>query len=387
MKDVDRTNVLLIGGGVASVRCARTLRRNGFAGSILLVGVEPMLPYNRPPLSKELLRHDLPDELVLAEPETFYARRNIELRLGRTVVELDPGARTATLDDGARIAFERALLATGAEPRAVPIDGGDRALLLRTLAEARRLRATATSATEGAAVTVIGGGLIGVEVASALALLGLRPTIVEMADGLWGGVLGSSLAAWGAARLAEVGVSVRLRAAVTRLDTDSAWIGDERLAHAFVVAGIGVRPRVDLAARAGLETDDGIVTDPDQRTGHPAIWAAGDAARPGQRRVEHWHAAREAGERAALSMLDLPLPAPRAPWLFSEVGGTALDVIGDARAWDEEVWVRDGAVLAYLLAGRIVQLALIGAAFDPEIGRGLVERGSSVRELEEALLD
>ena len=382
---MDQADVLLIGGGVASARCARRLRRHGFDGSILLVGAEEQLPYNRPPLSKELLRRDLPDELVLAEPASFYARRKVEVRLGTTVETLDPEARTVTLVDGSQIEFGQCLLATGAEPRALPIVGADHALLLRTLADARRLRATTLAAGRGAPVTVIGGGFIGVEVASALAALGLRPTIVEMAAHLWGGLLGTQLAGWGAARLAEAGVAVRHGAAVTRLDADSAWLGDERLAHSFAVAGIGVRPRVELGHGAGLATDDGIRTDAAQRTSHPAIWAAGDVARAGERRVEHWHAAREAGERAALSMLELPVPPHRAPWVFSEVGGVTLDVIGDARDWDEERWLSEAAVLAYLEAGRVVQLAVIGSALDPDVARRLVEARAPVPELEAVL--
>jgi NADPH-dependent 2,4-dienoyl-CoA reductase/sulfur reductase-like enzyme len=379
-----RVDVLLVGGGVASVRCARALRRPGFTGSILIVGDEDHAPYNRPPLSKELLRDDLPDELVLAEPERWYGRRSVELHLGARVVELDAEIRMATLDDGSRIAFEQCLLATGAEPRALPIEGGAHALLLRTLDDARRLRAAAVAADTGAAVTVIGGGFIGVEVASALAALGLRPTIVEMAADLWGGLLGTRLAGWGADRLADAGVTLRRGAAVTRLDEGSAWIGDERLPHAFAVAGIGVRPRVELAERAGLQTAGGIATDADQRTSHPSIWAAGDVARVDGRRVEHWHSAREAGERAALSMLGLPVSPQRAPWVFSEVGGVTLDIIGQADTWEEERWMRDASVLAYLDGDRVVQLAIIGSALDVDIARSLAERGASVHELEDA---
>jgi 3-phenylpropionate/trans-cinnamate dioxygenase ferredoxin reductase component len=384
---MERTDVLLVGGGVASVRCARTLRRHGFSGSILLIGAEPALPYNRPPLSKELLRDDLPDELVMAEPAAWYSRRSVELRTGASVVELDPDAHVATVDDGSSIGFAQCLIATGAEPRTLPIDGGAHAILLRTLPDARRLRASAVAARIGAPVTVIGGGFIGVEVASALASLGLRPTVVEMADALWGGSIGPRLAEWGAAQLEAAGVQLRLRATVTRLEPQSAWIGDERLEHELVVAGIGVLPRVELARRAGLEVDDGIVTDLQQRTSHPAIWAAGDAARFGMRRVEHWHSARESGERAGLSMLGLPVPQPPAPWLFTEVAGIPLDVIGAAEGWDEERWVREGSVLAYLVAGRTVQLAVIDSALDPGAARRLVEANASVRELEEALAD
>jgi 3-phenylpropionate/trans-cinnamate dioxygenase ferredoxin reductase subunit len=378
-------DVLLVGGGVASARCARTLRRNGFDGSILIVGAEAIPPYNRPPLSKELLRDDLPDELVLAEPDAWYERRDVDLRLGAAIVDIDPVAPVAVLEDGTRIAFEHCLLAMGAEPRTLPIEGGEVALLLRTLSDSRALRARALEAGAGAAVTVIGGGFIGVEVASALATLGLRPTVVEMADRLWGGSLGAELGTWAVDRLRAAGIDVRLNAAVTRLDPGLAWIGDERLDHAFSIAGIGVRPRVGLAERAGLELDDGIVTDGAQRTSRPGIWAAGDVARVEGQRVEHWHAAREAGERVALSMLDLPVPPVSAPWLFSEVAGVSIDVLGSAAAWDEERWLRDVSVLAYLDGERVVQLAVIASAVDPALARALVERSATFDELREAL--
>jgi len=357
----DGTDVLLIGGGVASVRCARTLRREGFSGRILLVGDETTAPYNRPPLSKELLREDLPDDLVLAEPERWYERRGIELLRGRRVIGLDLDEKEATLEDDARIRFDRCLLATGAEPRALPVPGGDEVILLRTLEDARRLRAAAMAAGPGAPVAVIGGSFIGIEVASSLRALGLQPTIVEMADRLWSGRLGSELAAWAADSLTGAGIGVRLRAGVGCIAEGSAWLGGEQLPAAFVVAGVGVRPRDQLATAAGLHVDDGIVVDAEQRTSHPSAWAAGDVARHGPMRIEHWHAAREAGERAARSMLGLPVAPPPEPWFFSEVAGTSLDVVGMASAWDEERWMAKG-LLAYLEEGAVVQLASIGSA-------------------------
>ena len=375
------TDVLLVGGGVAAVRCARTLRREGFDGPVLLVGDEPTPPYNRPPLSKELLRDELPDELVLAEAVTWYERRGIE-RIGTTRVDtLDPEARTASLSDGRTVHFERCLLATGAEPRRLKVPGGERALLLRTLGDARRLRSAAVSAGPGAAVVVVGGGFIGVEVASSLAALGLHPTIVEIGTSLWSGSLGAELAAWATARLTDAGVTVRRDAPLTGLDSDGAWVGDERLPAAFTVAGIGVEPRTALAAAAGLEVGDGIITDGGHRTSHPAVWAAGDVARRGGMRIEHWHAAREGGERVARSMLGLPIGDDPPPWLFSEVAGATLDVIGLADEWDAERWVASG-LLAFLDAGRVVQLASIDSAMAPDRMRALLAGGADLGRLE-----
>jgi 3-phenylpropionate/trans-cinnamate dioxygenase ferredoxin reductase component len=374
----ETTDVLLIGGGVASVRCARTLRREGFAGRIVLVGNEPLLPYNRPPLSKELLRDDLPDELVLAEPGRWYERRSVELVTGRRVATLDLDARRATLDDGTAIAFERCLIATGAQPRELNVEGGELTLLLRTLGDARRLRSRAMEAGPGARATVIGGGFIGVEVASGLAALGLRPTILEVSDRLWAGTLGDELDAWARERMAGAGIDVRLGATVTRLTEGAAWVGDERHDHVFSVAGVGVVPRTDLAEAAGLTVGDGIVTDGEHRTSDQTTWAAGDVARVSGRRIEHWHAAREGGERAALSMLGHAISAPRPPWVFSEVTGELLDVVGWSPKWDETVVLGDQAshrfAVAYVADGEVRQLAVVNGAIPVEEARAFVER-------------
>ena len=362
------------------MRCARTLRRHGFDGSVLIVGDEDRAPYNRPPLSKELLRDDLPDELLAAEPASWYARRSIELLTEARVTAIDPDAGRASLADGSAIAFERCLLATGAELRRLSIPGAEQALMLRTAADARRIRAAAVAAPPGSPVVVIGGGFIGLEVASALATHGLRPTVVEMAPSLWGGTLGIDLAAWASDRLAEIGVELRLGTAVSRLADGAAWLGEERLPATFVVAGIGVLPREHLAETAGIAVADGIVVGADQRTSHHAMWAAGDVARVDGRRVEHWHAAREAGERAALSMLGMPLPPVPPPWVFSEIAGTMVDVVGAFDGWDEERWLMPGRLIGYLGSGRLVGLASIDNALAVETGRRLVADGALPEE-------
>jgi len=377
--------VLLVGGGVASVRCARTLRREGFDGRVLLAGDEAIPPYNRPPLSKELLRDDLPDELVLAEPGPWYARRGVDLLTDAAVASIDLDGRVATTADGRRIGFERCLIATGAAPRDLPVPGAEHALELRTLADARGLRRAALQAGEGAPAVVIGGGFIGVEVASSLAALGLRPTILERAGSLWSGALGSLLAEWASARLREAGITVRTNAEITALEPGGVRLGDELFAASLIVAGVGVRPRDELAAGAGLEVGDGILTDAAHRTSHPAVWAAGDVARVAGRRIEHWHAAREGGERAARAMMGLDLgPAPE-PWTFSEVAGASLDVVGAPSRWDDEAWIVPERVVALSVSGRIVQLASVDSAVDPQTMRGLIAGGAGPHEVAAAI--
>jgi NADPH-dependent 2,4-dienoyl-CoA reductase/sulfur reductase-like enzyme len=373
-------DVLLIGGGVASVRCARALRRHGFDGSILVVGDEARAPYNRPPLSKELLRDDLPDELLEAEPESWYARRGVELLAGIGVVSLDPDGRRAQLADGTAIAFGRCLVATGAELRRLTIPGGGDALMLRTAADARRLRAAAI-ASRGEPVVVVGGGFIGLEVASGLALLGLEPVVVEMTPSLWGGTFGTQLADWASRRLAEAGIQLRLGVPVSSIGDGEVRVGDERLPATFVVAGIGVTPREGLAAKAGLNVADGIVVGADQRTSHPAVWAAGDVARVDDSRVEHWHAAREAGERAALSMLGELIPDRPPDWVFSEVAGSMLDVVGDVSGWDSEEWLDPDRLLVYLRDGRPTGLASIDGRLAAESARRLLAGRASLDDV------
>lgn len=375
--DARQADVLLVGGGVASVRCARMLRRQGFTGSILLVGDEETPPYNRPPLSKELLREDLPTELTLAEPMSWYERRGVELQLATRVASIDPEARTATFVDASSVRFGQLLLATGAEPRHPSLPGAEHARLLRTLPDAKALR---EAAVVGARAVVIGGGFIGVEVASSLAARAMSVTALERSPALWAGTLGERLSAWAAERLGEAGVTVRLSTPVSSIGPDGVTVAGEILPADLVVAGVGVEPRVQLALDAGLEVDDGVVVDAGQRTSASGIFAAGDMARPRDgMRVEHWHAARESGERAALAMLDQEVPAARAPWIFSEVAGITVDVVGVAASWDDAL-VR-GGVHAYLSGGRVAQIAIIDGAVDVEAARGLLEKGGSPGQL------
>jgi NADPH-dependent 2,4-dienoyl-CoA reductase/sulfur reductase-like enzyme len=374
-------DVLLVGGGVAAARCARTLRRHGFDGTILLVSTEDLPPYNRPPLSKELLREGLSSELVLAEPLSWYQRREVDLLLGTPVAALDPEQRSVQMADGRLIRFGQLLLATGAEPRRPAIPGAEHVRLLRTLPDAESLRAAAVA---GARAVVVGGGFIGVEVASSLAARGLSVTLLERSDGLWGGTLGPALTAWAAEQLRSAGVVVRMSTGASICAPDAVWVGDEALPADLMLAGVGVTPRVELAQAAGLEVEDGVLVDDGQQTSLTGIFAAGDMARPrGGARIEHWHAAREMGERAALAMLEPPLPPRRAPWVVSEVAGTTLDVVGSAPRW-EEIVVRND-VHAYVVDGRVAQLAVVNGAVPIEQARAFVEGRATLADLDALL--
>jgi NADPH-dependent 2,4-dienoyl-CoA reductase/sulfur reductase-like enzyme len=374
-------DVLLVGGGVAAARCARTLRRRGYAGSILLVCDEPTAPYNRPPLTKELLQADLPPDLALAEPMGWYERQRVMLMLSTSVASLDANRHEVTLADGTTVAFGHCLLTTGAAARRPRIPGAEHALLLRTMEESRTIRERAV---DGSRAVVIGGGFIGIETAGSLAARGVSVTVVEVADALWGGALGEEVSAWAAGRLADAGVQIRLGVACEAVGPDSVSLVGARLPADFIVAGVGVTPRTELAAAAGLTVDDGIVVNEDGWTSAAGILAAGDVARPeGGVRVEHWHAAREAGERAALSILGEPVPVRRAPWVFSEFAGAKLDVVGLALRWDEIIAL-PGA-FAYLVGGVVAQLAVLDSSIAIERARALIERQPSVPDLKALL--
>jgi NADPH-dependent 2,4-dienoyl-CoA reductase/sulfur reductase-like enzyme len=236
---------------------------------------------------------------------------------------------------------------------------------------------------------VMGGGLIGVGVAASLAALGLSPTIVELADGLWGGTLGEEISGWGRASLKAVGVSVRLQSSATRIERGDVWVGDRPLSSSIVVAGVGVEPRADLAATAGIEVRDGIVVDGQRATSARDVFAAGDVARAplpladgAAVRVEHWHSARESGEAAAAGMLGETVPRPPAPWVYSEFADQLLDVVGWAPDFDgvrvlgdPDARGADGKArfaVAYLRGDAVTQVAIVNGAVPVEEARAIV---------------
>ncbi len=299
------------------------------------------------------------------------------------VAELDPAAHIARLSNGAVVHYGACLLAPGAEPRRPPIPGAEGALLLRTVGDAGAIRDAAVRAGPGAAAAVIGGGFIGVEVAASLAAHGLRVTLLELSPALWSGVLGIELSNWAAGLLTTLGVEVRRSAAVTGLAPGFVAIGADRMPAELVVAGVGVQPRIELAAAAGLPVRDGIAVDAERRVA-PGIFAAGDAASVPHPfadgdllRVEHWHAAREGGDSAALGILGETVPEPRAPWVYTEFAGQLIDVVGWAPHPDEERIL--GAVAANRFAvaalhnGRVAQLAIANGYLPVEAARAFVE--------------
>jgi len=363
----DQTFVI-VGASLAGAKAAETLRAEGFAGRLVLVGAEEQRPYERPPLSKEYLRGEAGLDSVYVHPEGFYAEQEIELRLGTTAERLDTSNRELTLDDGARLRYDRLLLATGAEPRRLSVPGAelDGVLYLRSLRDSDVLRERLDA---GGAVVVVGAGWIGSEVAASARQRGLDVTVVDPAAVPLERVLGLEVGAVYRDIHAGHGVRMLLGTGVEAFEGDAAVervrTGDGRVLECdFVVAGVGARPRTGLAAQAGLAVDDGVLVDEHLQTSMPGVFAAGDVALArhplyGQPvRVEHWDNALHQGPVAARSMLGLPAVYDRVPYFFSDQYDVGMEYAGFAREWDRVVFRGDPAgreFIAFWLAGdRIV---------------------------------
>src|SRR3954466_6219896 len=303
---------VIVGAALAGAKAAETPRGEGLDGRIVLIGDEDVRPYERPPLSKEYLRGEAGREKVHVHDEGFYAERNIDLRLGRTVTSIDPGVGEVGLDDGQTLRYEKLLLTTGAEPRRLPIPGSelDGVLSLRNVEDSDAIRARLD---KGGKVVVVGAGWIGAEVAASARTRGLDVTVVEPMSVPLERVLGPEVGAiyrdvhldHGVEMLFGTGVDAfEGTTAVERVRTTDGRTVD----CDFVVVGVGVVPRVELAQSAGLAIDNGVLVDEHLQTSAPGIYAAGDLANAhhpfyGERiRVEHWANALNQGPAAARSM-------------------------------------------------------------------------------------
>jgi 3-phenylpropionate/trans-cinnamate dioxygenase ferredoxin reductase subunit len=322
---------VIIGAALAGAKAAETLREEGFGGRVVLVGDEPELPYERPPLSKQYLSGEAERDSAHVHPREFYAEHAIEL-LQATASAVDPVEHRVALADGRLLNYDRLLIATGAVPRRPPIAGIERARTLRTLADADALRAAFAG---GGTVAVIGAGWIGSEVAAAARAHGAEVVLIEHAATPLQAVLGSELGSLFADLHSSHGVRVLCGAGVAAIGDASVRLADgTEVACDHVVVGVGVAPATELAVAAELEVDDGVITDEYLRTSAPDVFAAGDVARAfhpryGRHlRVEHWANALHQGPAAARSMLDRGEPYARLPYFFSDQYDLGLEYIG-----------------------------------------------------------
>ena len=363
------STMMIVGASLAGATAAATLRTEGFDGRIVLLGDEPELPYERPPLSKGYLTGDTPRGQVHLHDDGFYADQNIELRTGTAVTTVDRSASQVVLDGGERLPFDRLLLATGAAPRRLRVPGAelDGVYYLRDLADADALRERMSA---GGKVVVVGAGWIGAEVAASARQQGLDVTVLDPLAVPLARVLGPEVGEWFRALHAGHGVRLLMGTGLAAFEGAGrvqrvVTTDGQRLDADLVVVGIGVQPRTGLAEQAGLSVDDGIVVDELLTSSDPRIFAAGDVARArhpfyGEHlRVEHWGVARDHGAAAARSMLGRGSPYDTLPFFFSDQYDIGLEYRGRASDTDRVVmrgepaggaflafWLRDSRVLA-----------------------------------------
>ena len=364
---------VIVGAGLAGAKAAETLRAEGFDGSVVLVGEEPVRPYERPPLSKEYLRGEKGFEHAAVHSAGFYEAQGIELRTSTSVSRIDPAAREVELASGEGLSYERLLLATGATPRRLNVAGADLPGVhyLRSVGDSDSLR-EALSAAQG--VVVVGGGWIGAEVAASARQMGAEVALVELASVPLEGVLGNEVGAVYRDLHAEHGVDLHLGVGVEsfsgsgRLD-GVRLVDGTTLPADLAVIGVGVAPRTELAEASGMEVRDGIVTDEYLATSAPGIYAVGDVAsvaypRYGAHiRLEHWSAALNQGPAAARNMLGQAIPYDEVPYFYSDQYDLGMEYRGWAPAFDGVVfrgdvrartfvafWLHDGAPVAAMNA-------------------------------------
>ena len=382
-------NIVIVGAGQAAVQAVDTLRRRGFTGKLTLIGDEPWLPYQRPPLSKKYLAGALERERLLIRPAAFFAEHQVETHLGRRVTELARREQQLRLDDGRVLPYDALLLATGSEPRRLAIPGAELPGVhyLRGISDADRIRSECAG---GGRVVIIGGGYIGLEVAATARELGLGVTVLEMTERVMNRVTCPEVSAFYASEHARHGVSIRCGQAVRALHADAGsgrvksvvTDGGVEYPADLVVVGVGVAPADALARAAGLECENGVVTDGHCKSSDPVIYAAGDCASHLNRqygrhlRLESVDNAFEQGTTVAANLLGTPTPHDKVPWFWSDQYDLKLIIVGVAHGYDSVVL--RGAPGArsfsacYLRGGELIAIDTINAPKDQMAARKLI---------------
>jgi 3-phenylpropionate/trans-cinnamate dioxygenase ferredoxin reductase component len=368
--------VVVVGGGLAAATCCETLRASGFDGSLVVLGAEPQLPYERPPLSKGYLLGTQELDKAFVHDAGWYRDRDVELQLGRAATRLDVEAHTVATDQG-QLSYDRLLIATGASPRRLPMadDSGAPVAYLRTIADSERIKATLQP---GRRLVVVGAGWIGLEVAAAARTAGCEVVVIEPATHPLLRVLGPEVAAVFAELHRAHGVDLRTGVTAAAISTDGragrvvvALSDGSSVTGDALVVGIGVVPTSSLAEEAGLRVDNGVLADEYLRSSHPDVFAAGDVANAyhpllGRHlRVEHWDNAIGQGRVAAANLLGAGEAYERLPYFFTDQYDLGMEYVGSTGpdGYDEVVvrgdlaarvftafWVKDGSVVAGMQA-------------------------------------
>lgn len=383
------SHIVVIGAGQAGSSLVAKLRKDGFEGEITLIGAEPVLPYQRPPLSKAYLLGDMELERLFLRPASFYEEQNITVKLGSRVTAIDASAKTVTVGDEV-ITYDQLALTTGSDPRRLPAKIGgdlDNVFLVRDLADAD---AMAPKFKDGARALIIGGGYIGLEAAAVCAKRGVQVTLVEMADRILQRVAAPETSDYFRNLHSSHGADIREGVGLDHLvGTDGKVTGavltdGTELEIDFAVVGVGITPATQLAEMAGVELDNGIKTDAHGRTSNPSIWAAGDCASfpyKGERiRLESVPNAIDQAEIVAQNMMGADKDYVATPWFWSDQYDVKLQIAGLNTGYDRVV-IRKGEGLTnsfWYYKGE--QLLAVDAMNDPRaymIGKRLIDAGKT----------
>jgi len=379
-----KPRVVIVGAGHAGGRVAETLANEGFQGAVTLVGAEVHPPYERPPLSKQLLIGSAAPESAYLRPASWWGEAGVSLLLGRHVCAVDRAIKTVFLDSGQALAYDTLVMATGARPRMWegPDSSGSRICYLRDIDDAAKLGQELRA---GAHIAIIGAGLIGLEVAAAARSLGAEVTVVEVGDRAMPRIVLPEFSAALTRCHEEQGVRFCFGARVLSIDNNVIRLSTGQELHVdTIVVGIGSIPNTDLAAEAGLAVDDGILVDEHGRTNDPCIYAVGDAARQvndllGRSvRLESWQNAQNGAVAVAKIIAGQKSPDAEMPWFWSEQYDHNLQCAGLPLQVDRVVWRGDLArrsAMAFQLHGNtIVGVQALNSGRDMRFGRQLLQR-------------
>ena len=327
--------IVIVGGGMAAARACINLRANDYLGSIILVSEENLLPYDRPPLSKASIVDAAAHEPVLLLDESIVASLNVDVRLGKQVTAINRSEKTISLDDGSKIPYSKLLIATGAKPRQLNCPGGEFALTLRDHKDTVLLREKFQPHKK---ITVIGGGFIGLELASSASKLGCHVTLIEAQPRILMRGVPEPIAKIVHDRHLAAGVTMIIGMGISHLTAQAVHLTDGRVIVAdTIIAGIGASPETKLAADAGLTIENGIACNAQMQTSDPDIYAAGDCASfphelmGGKRlRLEAWRSAQEQAATAAANMLGDNKAHRNVPWFWSDQFDLSLQIAGSA---------------------------------------------------------